>query len=134
MTFEEEKLQLALQTLKNLEGKCSSNMSWMKSVKTRMFGTTDVTSYAEHLESQIILADCYVFAATLTFLQQDIASYFKGGWILRKAYKHYQQAYNEILNLYNEIVGDEHTPGISVSCNISSGICFNRLQLLTQRC
>lgn len=110
MTFEDDKLQLALQTLKDIEKKCSGNMGWMRSVKTKMFGTTDTTSYAEQLESQIILADSYVFVATLTFLQQDIAGYFKGGWVLRKSYKHYQQAYNEILNLYNEIVGDEHTP------------------------
>ncbi|KAI4456614.1 tetratricopeptide repeat protein 39 family member [Holotrichia oblita] len=110
MTFEDDKLQLAFQTLKDLEKKCSGNMSWMRSVKTRMFGTVDTTSLADQLESQIILADSYVFVATLTFLQQDISGYFKGGWILRKSYKLYQQAYNDILNLYNEIVGDENTP------------------------
>ncbi|KAK9736506.1 Iml2/Tetratricopeptide repeat protein 39 [Popillia japonica] len=71
MTFEDDKLQLAFQTLKDLEKKCS---------------------------------------ATLTFLQQDISGYFKGGWILRKSYKLYQQAYTDILNLYNEIVGDGNTP------------------------
>ncbi|GJQ72424.1 hypothetical protein Trydic_g3502 [Trypoxylus dichotomus] len=110
MTFEDDKLALALQMLKDLERKCSSGMSWMRSVKSRVFGSVDTVPYAEQLENQVILADSYVFAATLTFLQQDISGYFRGGWILRKSYKHYQQVYNEILNLYNEIVGDGHTP------------------------
>ena len=109
MTFEDEKLSLATQTFKDIERKCTSS-SWIQTVKTRVFGN-DPLSYAEHLESQIILADSYVFLATLTFLQQDFSGYFKGGWFLRKAFKLYQSAYNEILSLYKEIVGERNSRG-----------------------
>lgn len=50
--------------------------------------------------------------ALLTFLQQDLSSYVKGGWVLRKAWKVYQHTYSQILNLYKKTFGcDAVIPG-----------------------
>ncbi|XP_068915155.1 tetratricopeptide repeat protein 39C-like isoform X5 [Tenebrio molitor] len=114
MTFEDDKLNLATSVLKEVERKCTSETGWFKSVK-RVFGSNDNNiSIAETLETQIILADSQVCLAILTFLQQDISGYFKGGWVLRKAWKVYQSAYHEILQLYKEIVGasDKQPPEV----------------------
>lgn len=104
MTFEDEKLAIANQVLKETEKRCSSSTGWFRMGKHSKESTT--CSYADHLETQIIKADSQLYLATLTFLQQDISGYFKGAWILRKSWKHYMQTYNEILELYKEIVGD----------------------------
>ncbi|RZC32640.1 tetratricopeptide repeat protein 39C-like [Asbolus verrucosus] len=110
MTFEDDKLNLATSVLKEVERKCTSETGWFKSVK-KVFGTSDIhRSLAESLETQIILADSQVCLAILTFLQQDISGYFKGGWVLRKAWKVYQSTYHDILQLHKEIVGETHTP------------------------
>lgn len=113
MTFEDDKLQLATCVLKEVERKCTAENGWFKSVK-KAFGNNDNTTLAESLETQIILADSQVCLAILTFLQQDISGYFKGGWVLRKAWKVYQNTYSQILQLYKEIVGencDTQLPG-----------------------
>lgn len=60
---------------------------------------------AAKLEEQIILADSQVCVALLTFLQQDLTSYVRGGWVLRKAWKVYQHTYSEILDLYKKTFG-----------------------------
>ncbi|XP_044253015.1 tetratricopeptide repeat protein 39C-like isoform X2 [Tribolium madens] len=105
MTFEDDKLNLATSVLKEIERKCTSETGWFKSMK-KAFGSSDNCSLAENLETQIILADSQVCLAILTFLQQDISGYFKGGWVLRKAWKVYQSTYQEILQLYKELGGE----------------------------
>lgn len=106
MTFEDDKLNLALATLKEIEGRCASEAGWLKTVKTKILGSNTALSIENQLEHQIILADSQVCIAILTFLQQDFTGYFKGSWVLRKAWKIYQQTYIDIKTLYNEIVGD----------------------------
>lgn len=65
------------------------------------------------MEEQIILADSQVCVALLTFLQQDLTSYVRGGWVLRKAWKVYQHTYTQILNLYKKTFGyDAFVAGI----------------------
>lgn len=54
------------------------------------------------MEEQIILADCLVCEALLTFFQQGFTSYVKGGWRLRQAWKVYQQTFGFILDLYKK--------------------------------
>ncbi|KAF2893225.1 hypothetical protein ILUMI_12944 [Ignelater luminosus] len=106
MTFEDDKLNVATAALKEMERRCATDTGWLKSVKSRVFGSETTLSAAEHLECQIILADSQVCLAILTFLQQDLSGYLKGGWVLRKSWKVYQHAYSEIRNLYREIVGE----------------------------
>lgn len=113
MTFEEDKLTLAMSTLKEAEKRCFVDKSWLKSMRTKVFGSELSESLAEYLESQIVLADSMVFLATLTFLQHDLSGYFKGGWILRKSWKLYQHTYTEISRLYRDLVGDPNLPGKS---------------------
>lgn len=112
MTFEEDKLDKALATLREVENMCTSEDGWLKAVKSRVFGEsssgTGFKTYAQQLETQIILADSQVCIATLTFLQQDITGYLKGGWVLRKAWKIYQKLFKEILGLYEENIGQLH--------------------------
>ncbi|KAK6643361.1 hypothetical protein RUM43_004866 [Polyplax serrata] len=99
MTFEDDKLEESLQNLKDIEKRCTQNSGWLKSMKNK---DQDV---AAKLEEQIILADSQVCVALLTFLQQDLTSYVRGGWVLRKAWKVYQHTYSEILDLYKKTFG-----------------------------
>lgn len=113
MTFEEEKLNKAFSALREVERRCTVDDGWLKTVTHKVFGGTSSSSktYAEQLETQIILADSQVCLATLTFLQQDVTGYIKGGWVIRKAWKIYQKLYKEILDLYVEHIGELHLPG-----------------------
>ena len=38
MTFEDDKLQQAVQFLRDMEKECASDIGWLKSVKTKVFG------------------------------------------------------------------------------------------------
>ena len=53
----------------------------------------------DRLQSQVVLADSILHQAILTFINQDIPSYVKGGWLLRKAWKTYDKTYKEIKEL-----------------------------------
>lgn len=57
----------------------------------------------EKLERQIIIADTVLYQAILTFVQQDLAGYVRGGWLLRKAWKHYSKLHKEISQLHEQI-------------------------------
>jgi hypothetical protein len=39
MTFEDEKLQESLQTLRDMEKRCAQDIGWLKVVRNRMFGS-----------------------------------------------------------------------------------------------
>lgn len=47
MTFEDDKLQQAVQLLRDMERDCASDVGWIKSMRTRVFGedTNDVRTY-----------------------------------------------------------------------------------------
>ncbi|XP_066139860.1 tetratricopeptide repeat protein 39C-like [Euwallacea fornicatus] len=114
MSFEDEKLTKAILILREVEKRCTTQNGWFKSISQKVFGSSSDSaasqSLAEQLEAQIILADSQVCLAILTFLQQDLSGYFKGGWVLRKAWKVYQRTYKEILTLYRERIGELHLP------------------------
>lgn len=114
MSFEEDKLTLAISTLKEVEKRCVAETGWFKQMMPKVFGTSESTStksLAEELETQIILADSQVCMGILTFLQQDFSGYFKAGWVLRKAWKVYQKVYKDVQALYTEHIGELHLPG-----------------------
>lgn len=122
MSFEEDKLNLAISMSKEVEKRCVTETGWLKQVIPKVFGTSESTptkSLAEQLETQIILADSQVCVGILTFLQQDFSGYFKAGWVLRKAWKVYQKVYKEVLALYTEHIGELHLPGnIRANCQV----------------
>jgi len=122
MTFEEDKMAKSLTTLRAMEKRCSSNLSWspsfssFQSMKSRLWGAqaglshqqtqnAKVRSAALKLEQQIILADCQVLAAILNFINQDWGSYMKGAWVLRRAWKIYQRTYTDIRRHYIKRIG-----------------------------
>jgi hypothetical protein len=39
MTFEDEKLQESLQTLRDMEKRCAQDIGWLKAVRNKMFGS-----------------------------------------------------------------------------------------------
>lgn len=77
----------------------------------------------DRLQRQIIIADCHVYLAVLSFIKQELsckkplpsysgqrtclidhasnflAAYIKGGWTLRKAWKMYNKCYSDITHL-----------------------------------
>lgn len=110
MSFEEERLDDALVIMRDTEKKCAADIGWLKSVKSKMFGSKTI-NIAEKLENQIILADIQVCVAIITFLQQEFSGYLKGGWVLRKAWKIYHQTYVEIVDIYKKKFGDFNLPG-----------------------
>uniref|UniRef100_A0A667Z1K3 Tetratricopeptide repeat domain 39C n=1 Tax=Myripristis murdjan TaxID=586833 RepID=A0A667Z1K3_9TELE len=84
MTFEEEKMQMAFEDLKATE---------------RLFNPRSGVAAVDHLQRQIIIADCQVYLAVLSFIKQELSAYIKGGWILRKAWKMYNKCYSDITQL-----------------------------------
>ena len=66
-------------------------------------------------QRQITLGDAILNQAVLTFTNQDIPSYIKGGWLLRKAYKTYEKAYRDLRRMYmiyqQSMGGDSTTNG-----------------------
>ncbi|XP_076756953.1 tetratricopeptide repeat protein 39C-like [Xylocopa sonorina] len=125
MTFENDKLQQAMLLLKDMERECASDIGWLKSMKSRVFRAEETSKdYVNKLERQIVLADSQVCSAILTLLQQELTGYVRGGWMLRKAWRVYQHAYSQILQLYQRTFGSNPSVGFntrrSSSCNGSS--------------
>lgn len=111
MTFEEDKLNVALNSLHDLERRCTLGSGVFKTFKNLFASTNQNSTQADNLETQIILADSQLCISILTFLQQDLTGYFKGGWVLRKSWKLYQSLYREIRDLHEKIVGKLELPG-----------------------
>ncbi|KAI4532732.1 hypothetical protein MG293_017140 [Ovis ammon polii] len=67
-------------------------------------------SMVDRLQRQIIIADCQVYLAVLSFVKQELSAYIKGGWILRKAWKIYNKCYldiNALQELYQKKLTEE---------------------------
>uniref|UniRef100_A0A3B5BHM6 Tetratricopeptide repeat protein 39C-like n=1 Tax=Stegastes partitus TaxID=144197 RepID=A0A3B5BHM6_9TELE len=104
MTFEEEKMQMAFEDLKATERLCESeNTGVIETIKNKIKRSMDSqrsgVAAVDRLQRQIIVADCQVYLAVLSFIKQELSSYIKGGWILRKAWKMYNKCYSDITQL-----------------------------------
>ncbi|KAK9539265.1 hypothetical protein VZT92_004381 [Zoarces viviparus] len=104
MTFEEEKMQMAFEDLKATERLCESkNNGVIETIKNKLKRSMDSqrsgVAAVDRLQRQIIIADCQVYLAVLSFIKQELSSYIKGGWILRKAWKMYNKCYSDITHL-----------------------------------
>ncbi|XP_041761697.1 tetratricopeptide repeat protein 39C-like [Anopheles merus] len=103
ISWETEKMNEAQTRLRELEKQCAGDVGWLKSVRSKLFGSSEPRkSLTETLEEQIILADSQLCLAILVSLGQDIGGFVKGGWLLRKAWKVYQHTYQQIYQLYSE--------------------------------
>ncbi|KAK3583206.1 hypothetical protein CHS0354_025726 [Potamilus streckersoni] len=103
MSFEEEKLEEALKMLQETEKKCEVGDGFVKSIKKKLSKkkkrTEQQISVEDKIQRQVITADSLLYQAILVFTNQDIPSYVKGGWLLRKAYKIYEKLYKEMTGL-----------------------------------
>ncbi|XP_038573903.1 tetratricopeptide repeat protein 39C-like isoform X1 [Micropterus salmoides] len=104
MTFEEEKMQMAFEDLKATERLCESeNTGVIETIKNKIKRSMDSqrsgVAAVDRLQRQIIIADCQVYLAVLSFIKQELSGYIKGGWILRKAWKMYNKCYGDITHL-----------------------------------
>uniref|UniRef100_A0A8C2WQ09 Tetratricopeptide repeat domain 39C n=1 Tax=Cyclopterus lumpus TaxID=8103 RepID=A0A8C2WQ09_CYCLU len=104
MTFEEEKMQMAFEDLKATERLCESeNTGVIETIKNKFKRNMDSqrsgVAAVDRLQRQIIIADCQVYLAVLSFIKQELSLYIKGGWILRKAWKMYNKCYSDITHL-----------------------------------
>ncbi|OCT74667.1 tetratricopeptide repeat protein 39C isoform X1 [Xenopus laevis] len=114
MTFEEEKMQLACDDLKMTEKLCESDEGVIETIKNKIKKNVDVRkssqSMVDRLQRQIIVADCQVYIAVLSFVKQELSAYIKGGWILRKAWKIYNKCYvdiNTLQEMYQKKISQE---------------------------
>ncbi|XP_026091599.1 tetratricopeptide repeat protein 39C-like [Carassius auratus] len=104
MTFEEEKMQVASDDLKTTEKLCESdNAGVIETIRNKIKKSMDSqragVEIVDRLQRQIIVADCQVYLAVLSFVKQELSAYIKGGWILRKAWKMYNKCYSDISQL-----------------------------------
>ncbi|XP_036375005.1 tetratricopeptide repeat protein 39C-like [Megalops cyprinoides] len=105
MTFEEEKMQTACEDLRATEKLCESdnvgvNTGVIETIKNKIKRSMDPQRseavVVDRLQRQIIVADCQVYLAVLSFVKQELSAYIKGGWILRRAWKMYNKCYSDI--------------------------------------
>lgn len=112
-------METAQSMLRELETRCASNSTWLQSIRSMIFRGGGVGSngdrgsdpntrpLVERLEHQIVIADVQLCSAILTFLTQDISGMMRGSWLLKRAWKIYQNVYQQIYALYRDSVGDD---------------------------
>lgn len=131
MTFEEEKMQVAFEDLKATERLCESeNAGVIETIKNKIKRSMDSqrsgVAVVNRLQRQIIIADCQVYLAVLSFIKQELSSYIKGGWILRKAWKMYNKCYSDITQLQEgskrRPVDQQRSPSPSLSSGSDQSI------------
>ncbi|XP_062850490.1 tetratricopeptide repeat protein 39C-like [Trichomycterus rosablanca] len=104
MTFEEEKMQVASEDLRATEKLCECDSAGVietikNKIRKSVEGQRMEAAMIERLQRLIIVADCQVYLAVLSFVRQELSGYIKAGWILRKAWKMYNKCYNDIIRL-----------------------------------
>uniref|UniRef100_A0A8B9LTD3 Tetratricopeptide repeat domain 39C n=1 Tax=Astyanax mexicanus TaxID=7994 RepID=A0A8B9LTD3_ASTMX len=104
MTFEEEKMQVACEDLRATERLCEcDSIGVIETIKNKIRKNADSqkseVAMMERLQRLIIVADCQVYLAVLSFVRQELSAYIKAGWILRKAWKMYNKCYSDISQL-----------------------------------
>ncbi|KAJ8012105.1 hypothetical protein DPEC_G00065220 [Dallia pectoralis] len=103
MTFEEEKMQIAFDDLRATERLCEGGhgnvIETIKNKIKRNDSQRSGVAIVDRLQRQILIADCQVYLAVLSFIKQELSAYIKGGWILRKAWKMYNKCYSDISQL-----------------------------------
>lgn len=121
MSFEDEKLNLAVNELKATQKLCSPTDDTLSSIKLKM---TKKSSHKPQvppwiiLQNKIIVADCHLYLAMISFIQQEITGYIKGGWTLRKAWKIYEKTYDHIESLH-KIAYEEKRVDKRVKTNVN---------------
>lgn len=76
-------------------------------------------SVEDRIQRQVIVGDSLLYQAILVFTGQDIPSYIKGGWLLRKAWKIYEKLYKEVTTLRENPKMKKSTSKVSVTSDRS---------------
>ncbi|XP_014401642.1 PREDICTED: tetratricopeptide repeat protein 39C isoform X5 [Myotis brandtii] len=138
MTFEEEKMQLACDDLRTTEKLCESEEAGViETIKNKIKKNADARksapSMVDRLQRQIIIADCQVYLAVLSFVKQELSAYIKGGWILRKAWKIYNKCYldiNALQELHQRRPPGEPSPAANDNHAAADGVSEETLSRL----
>uniref|UniRef100_A0A6A7GBJ8 Tetratricopeptide repeat protein 39C-like n=1 Tax=Hirondellea gigas TaxID=1518452 RepID=A0A6A7GBJ8_9CRUS len=125
MSFEDDQIKRCRDCLKETERKYShlssnpttpstpmpSDNSWYNSVKNMFTGGTDKQSVDPvwQLERLVVMADCQVLLALLNFLQQELGSMMRGGWVLRRAWKLYDNTHARLTTMCTDAHANKHT-------------------------
>uniref|UniRef100_A0A3P8Y9M8 Tetratricopeptide repeat domain 39C n=1 Tax=Esox lucius TaxID=8010 RepID=A0A3P8Y9M8_ESOLU len=118
MTFEEEKMQTACDDLRTTEKLCESdNTGVIETIRNKIKKSVSGSGVVvvDRLQRQIIVADCQVYLAVLSFVKQELSSYIKGGWILRKAWKMYNKCHSDISQLQETCVKHSSSHEVDLS-------------------
>lgn len=96
MTFEDDALDSAYKCLEKTQKFCETGRK-LGRVFSRGSAHPAPESLTPHerLTRRAIIADCLLFEAVLVFIRQGLTSYVKGGYLLRKAWKHYDRVYRD---------------------------------------
>ncbi|XP_002167925.3 tetratricopeptide repeat protein 39C isoform X1 [Hydra vulgaris] len=93
MSFEDEKMEIAQQSLKFTIKMCDIDSCFEGMIHKR---PSHNWSTAERIERMIIWADCELFLAFIMFLKQGVVDFIKAGFHMRKAWKMYEKCYLEL--------------------------------------
>ncbi|KAL5013915.1 hypothetical protein ScPMuIL_008185 [Solemya velum] len=111
MSFEEDKLEEAVKVLQTTEKTCEIGDGIVNSIRKKLFRRKkqgeERMSTEERIQREVIIADCLLYQAILVFTNQDIPSYIRGGWYLRKAWKRYEKLHKEMLKLTDKLIGSK---------------------------
>ena len=97
MNFEDDSLEAAYNALEATEKFCD--------VETSIFSSSErkeaIGKLAPHekILRRAISADCLLLEAMVVFLRQSLTSYLKGGYIIRKAWKNYEEIVKDLERL-----------------------------------
>ncbi|XP_066915361.1 tetratricopeptide repeat protein 39C-like [Clytia hemisphaerica] len=100
MTFEDEKMSQALNSLKGTIKMCQVD-SLYEGVLSKK--PSEKWSPVERIERMIIWADCELFLAFLMFLKQSVVDFVKAGYHMRRAWKMYEKCHREIHGVDPEV-------------------------------
>lgn len=126
MSFEDDKLNQAVDELKATQKLCTAQDDALSSLKLKLSkrsaGSKAPTPLWIILQNKIIVADCNLYLAVISFIHQEITGYIKGGWTLRKAWKIYEKTYDQIRTLHKIAQAEKHGPIDSVPCDVNSKV------------
>ncbi|XP_071502427.1 tetratricopeptide repeat protein 39C-like [Diadema antillarum] len=104
MTYEDDKLDGAMEAIKETDKLCNSHHDgFMKSLKQKLLKKESggaKLSIEERLQRRILSADCQLYMAMLIFSRNEVTGFLKGGWLIRKGYKLYEKVYRDIATIY----------------------------------
>jgi len=98
MTFEDEKMENAMRSLKRTQKMCDVDSLFEGVISKR---PSEKWTTEERIQRMIIWADCELFMAFLMFLKQSVVDFVKAGFHMRRAWKMYEKCQQELKSSNN---------------------------------